>query len=167
MHGRRNPYPFLKRPPLRDHHAIVLADSTGNTAGFKAVPNTLFGRRPRQHAAAANGATPLPWSRTRYRSTPAFARAPCDRTLTGSARPLHLNGGVWYLQNARHDGALREVFRRFDEHAAATLVHARNGSLFDQQVLNEQASELVHSHSGGTLGAILRAAIADGPCASG
>ena len=61
---------------------------------------------------------------------------------TGAAKPLHLNGGVWYLQNCSRDGPLRELFRRFDEHALRA-VQLGEGSSFDQQILNSKAATLL------------------------
>ena len=66
-----------------------------------------------------------------------------DDTL--SARPLHMNGGVWYIQNASRGGALRSLFRRFDEHVQQTIRHG-SGELFDQSVLNGQAHAMRLEH---------------------
>ena len=66
--------------------------------------------------------------------------------MTGSANPLHINGGVWYMQNCSSSGPLRELFRRFDRYVARTLASSpRNGTTFDQQILNEQGASLLPS----------------------
>ena len=84
----RNPYPYLKSPPLSEYEAVVQSDSTGG------------------------------------------------------ASPLHLNGGVWYIQNAHADGPLRALFLRFDEHVRNKLATG-NGTSFDQAIINQQASTLL------------------------
>ena len=72
---------------------------------------------------------------------------------TGSAKPLHLNGGVWYIQNASADGPLRALFSRFDEHVRRLLNFGGSGSTFDQQIINEQLVGLLPH---GPLAALLR-----------
>ena len=63
---------------------------------------------------------------------------------TGAASPLHINGGVWYLQNCSKYGPLRQLFRRFDAHVKRTLASSpRNGSTFDQLILNVQGATLL------------------------
>ena len=75
-----------------------------------------------------------------YLKAPPFSRfhAIVLGDSTGAATPLHINGGVWYVQNASTTGPLRAFYADVDA-AVASQMRQRRASevgLFDQTTLN-------------------------------